>query len=193
MDAPPQLTPFPFHLPDSGPLSSPLIRSYLRKQILSIRRHYKRTYYNCNMIFRDGFLSWYAVYSLVRRSGINLRLFTVFSLIVCATDTGKVAVPLDVIYRQFIGIFQRSFLHKALKKLEKINFIKIYRYNPLDPSGPCKYITLTYPGIQFYESFVDALRAYILAPQDNSDDPDYPPVRLPTVPDSHLLRFSDLK
>lgn len=181
---------YKFHLPTTGPLSHPHIRSYLRKQILSIRSHYKRTYFKCSLIMDEGFHSWYAVYSLVVRSAIDLRLFTVFSLIVCVTDNGKSSIPLEKLFSTFRGIFPKYFITKCWKRLEKIGFIKIYAYNPFDPSPPpCKHITLTGPGVYFYESFVAALRSYILSPMEDLEDPDYPAVRLPTVPDGHILRF----
>lgn len=184
--SPANLKPFPFHLPYTGPLSSPFVRSYLRKQILSIRRNYKRTYLSCNMIMRDGFLSWYAVHSVVLRSGINLRLFSVLSLIVCCTEQGKVPIALDAIYKYFAGVYKKWVLTKIIKRLEKINFIKIYRYNPRNPSGPCKHLVLLPAAVRFYKSFVDVLRSHVLSAVE---DPDYPSVTRKTVPGSHILRL----
>ncbi|MBA7518357.1 hypothetical protein ES705_10427 [subsurface metagenome] len=93
-------------------------------------------------------------------------------------DVGKGAMPLSKFYTTFSGIFSQYFITKCRRKLEKINFIKIYNYNPFDPAGSEKHIVLTGPGIRFYKSFIDALRPYILSPME---DPNYPSVRLPTI------------
>jgi len=62
---------------------------------------------------------------------------------------GKDAMSLAKLLTIFKGIFHPYYLTKCRRKLEKIDFIKIYNYNPFDPAGPCKHITLTGKGFQF--------------------------------------------
>lgn len=180
---------YTLQLPSTGPLASPLLRSYIRKQILSIRRHYKDTYFKCNNTFMDGPLSWYAIYSLVIRSAIDLKLFTVFFCIISVTDMGETAMPLEKFFTTFRGVFSKYYLTKCRRKLENIGYIKTYNYNPFDPSGPCKHLALTGKGVQFYKSFVLALRNYILSPLDEQEDPDYPAVLRSHLSDGKILRF----
>ncbi len=186
MDTPSNLKPFPFYLPTSGLLSHPSIRSYLRKCILSIRLHYKRTYYKCTIISSDAFQSWHAVYSLVERSGITLKLFTVLSLIFCCTDNGKIAMPLKKLFTSFKGIFSKWYINQCRIKLEKAGFIQVYAYNPRNPSGPEKHIVLTGKAVQFYKSFTMELRNYVL---DAVEDSNYPDVHRSPVPGGNILRF----
>ncbi len=99
-------------------------------------------------------------------------------------------MPLEKLYTTFRGIFPRSFITKCRRKLENIDFIKIYAYNPANPSGPCKHIILTGKAIQFYKSFTMELRNYVL---DAVEDSNYPDVHRSTVPGAHVLRFTNLE
>lgn len=52
---------YKFQLPATGPLATPLLHRYIRKQIISIIRHNKDVYLRCNNITYDGVLCFSAV------------------------------------------------------------------------------------------------------------------------------------
>lgn len=178
---------YKFQLPATGPLATPLLHRYIRKQVISIRHHYKEVYLRCNNITNDGVLCFAAVYNLLKRSAGDMRMFVVLSYILTSTDTGKHSTPLEHLYEYFSGVIREGTLDKIIRQLNRLNFIKLYQYNPDNPTGKKKHITLAGGGKIFYESFTKALEHHFLY---EVEDPEMPRVNLKTVKDAKKLNYT---
>ena len=153
---------YKFQLPATGPLSTPLLRSYIRTQVLSIRKHYKKVYLSCVSASLDGVLSFSVVYNLIKQSGGHINTFAVFSYIVQATNTGKNATPCNKLYLMFDGVLTELTIKIIILYLKRIKYIKQHGCNPSNPSGPVKHFTLLPAGKQYYKAFSLALENHFL-------------------------------
>lgn len=174
---------YKFQLPATGPLSAPLVRSYIRNQIITIRKHYRRIYFKCNINSSDGVLCFPIVYTLIKRSGSDIKTYIVLSFIIEGTGAGKHALALKRLDDYFRGVIPVSVMKVIIQYLRKIQYIKQYYYNPYNPSGPAKHIVLTGKGIDYYKLFLKMLTYYFLDQAETSDMPQtYAPRNLKRLP-----------
>ena len=162
---------FKFQFPATGPLSTPLVRSYLRRKIIDIRHHYKKVYLRCVSASLDGVLSFSVVCSLIKQSGAHINTFTVFSYIVQATNTGKNATPCNKLYSMFAGVLSGHTIKIIILYLKRIKYIKQHGCNPFNPSGPVKHFTLLPAGKEYYKGFSLTLENYFLKMEESDTMP----------------------